>query len=207
MKSNFIKYITLSAVINLLPGCSRVFDWGKDHFYQGELVETETALVRDYIRSKIVYDQLETRARFDAIWLSDTVRTAYSKAYALRHHKSESQKNMFLRRQLEENHHFVMFYVLSLNDVLLGAKSSEWSVILKVDNTIYEPDEIKKIDLPPEYKMFFDKKYSKFKKAYQVTFNARNINDRPRIAQETKSIVLHFRTHDKEATLEWHNIK
>src|SRR5690606_26100571 len=112
-----MKQIIVSCLIMLvgpvfLGGCTRIVDWGRSSFYQGENIILSQA-PESYIRSVVIYDQLRTVAIFDALWLSDVVRSAYTDAYALKRGKSWEQKQLFLRRQLEENNHFISFYVLS----------------------------------------------------------------------------------------------
>ena len=151
---NYFCMIMLFFLVTL-SGCGRVVQWGKDNFYQGEDVKKYSKIPRDYLRSVVAYDQFMTQAVFDAIWLSDAVRTAYVDAFALRTGKSDEQKNMLLRRELEENNHYIGFYVLSLYNIPLGDPLGDWSVYLKIDDAIYQPVEIKYVDLNSEYKTFF----------------------------------------------------
>lgn len=202
MKLNRSFYLLLFAVV-LLPGCGRLIDWGKDQIYQGQDCDTSNKRVKDYIRCIKVYDQFTTRGIFDAIWLGDEVRKAYADLYAFRQGKSEEHSKAFLRRQLEENKHYISFYVLSLYEVPLGEPSSEWNLILEVDECEFAPVEMKKVELPHEYRIFFGDHFTRFKEAYLVKFNARNVDDDLIIGPDTESFELKFRAVDRRVGLCW----
>lgn len=187
----------------LLPSCGRVLDWGQRNFMQAPSLEGNVAEAQKYIRSVTMYDQLSTRARFDVLWLSDNVRMNYADLYAAKFGKTDEQKKVFLRRQLEENNHFITFYVLSLHEYPLGDSSSEWTLFLKIDDKNYAPIEIKTADLAPEYKYIFGKKYNRFKESYSVKFDAKDINDQFLITPETQKITLYCRSLKSEVTFEW----
>lgn len=199
-----IKVLFIFAIfLTVLPGCGRIVDWGKDNFYQGKNLDKNIEDVRRYIKSKRVYDQFTIVGHFDALWLSDDVRTDYSDVYCCRHSKNKEQKRMFLRRQLEENNHFITFYVLSLKDIVLGDKDSKWSVSLEISDRVFQPLEVKTIDLSPEYIDIFGKKYNKFKDVYLVYFNAKDVEDRYIIDEKTEKMVLVFRSVEKKIELSW----
>lgn len=187
----------------LLPGCGRVVDWGKKTFIQAPSMNASIAQAQKYIRSVTVYDQLTTSARFEALWLSDEVRTNYAYLFALKFGKTEEQKKTFLRRQLEENNHFISFYVLSLHDYPLGDVHSEWTLFLDINGKHYAPIEIKAVELSPEYMYIFGKKYNRFKVPYSVKFDAKDINDQFLITPETAKITLYCRSLGSEVTFVW----
>ncbi len=203
MKHKIHNLIIASLALGGLSGCGRVVDWAKDTFYQGKELEEYTAVPRAHTRSVIVYNQFTTAGRFDALWLSDKVRTDYADLYAFKLGKSVEQKKAFLRRQLEENNHFISFYVLSSYGLPLGNKDDQWALFLKIDDNAFAPIEIKAVDLSPEYQLFFGKKFNRFKIAYLVKFNAQDLNDRYLIEQNTKKIELYFRSVEKEVILTW----
>src|SRR5437762_11661542 len=89
------------ALLLLLPSCGRIIDWGERNFMQAPSLQAQITQAQEYIRSVTMYDQLSTRARFDVLWLSDDVRINYANLYALKFGKTEEQKKVFLRRQLE----------------------------------------------------------------------------------------------------------
>lgn len=190
-------------VLLLLPSCGRVIDWGTRTFVQAPSLQASISAAQKYIRSVTTYDQLTTRARFDVLWLSDDVRINYANLFALKFGKTEEQRKTFLRRQLEENNHFITFYVLSLHEHPLGDSNSEWTLFLQIDSKYYAPIEIKAVELSPEYIHIFGKKYNRFKVPYSVKFDAKDINDEFLITPETKNITLHCRSVISEVTFVW----
>lgn len=195
--------LSMMIFVLLLPGCGRVIDWGKRTFIQAPSLDASVNAAQQYIRSVTSYDQLSTRARFDVLWLSDDVRINYADLYALKFGKTEEQRKIFLRRQLEENNHFISFYVLSLYEYPLGDIHSEWTLFLTIDDKQYAPIEIKSIELAPEYIYIFGKKYNRFKVPYSVKFDAKDIDDKFLITPETKNITLHCRSLKADVTFVW----
>jgi hypothetical protein len=186
----------------LLPSC-RIVDWGKDKFYQGNQLDKNEEIAHRYMRSVTVYDQFETKAMFDALWLSSEVRTLYADLHSRKHGKLAEQKNNFLRRQLEETTHYLSFFVLSLYEVPLGEKDVDWSLFLRANDRTFFPTEIKSIDLVPEYRALFGKRMSRFKLAYRVKFDAQDVEGNPAITRDTKQLTLYFRSVEKEVSLVW----
>ncbi len=203
MKRTVSLYVVGMIMLFGLPGCGRIIDWGKSNFYQGEQIDMSLNEVAPFMRSITIYDQLETRAMFDVLWLSDEVRTAYAKLHILRQGKDDDRQMAFLRRQLEENLHYISFYVLSLHETKLGDKESHWSLFLQIDGVDYLPIEIKEIDLPYEYQVFFGKKWNRFKVPYLVRFRAKGTDDAPLVTEQTKRIVMYVRSAHKEHAFIW----
>lgn len=198
-----IQAIYILALVLLLPSCTRVIDWGERTFIQAPSLQANIEQAQKYIRSVTMYDQFTTRARFDALWLSDDVRTNYANLYALKFGKTEEQKKVFLRRQLEENNHFITFYVLSVYEHPLGDPSSEWTIFLNINDKNYAPIEVKSVELSPEYIYIFGKKYNRFKVPYSIKFDAKDINDQFLITPETQNISLYCRSLHSEVTFMW----
>jgi len=197
-------YTLLIAIIILLPGCScRIVNWAQDTFYQGCDLNDFRTIPQQFLRYVMVYDQFETRGIFDAIWLAPSVRAAYSRLYSCKRGKSMDHEKAFLRRQLEENNHYIDFYVLSLYDKPLDSDDSMWTLFLEIDCERYTPAEIKAVDLDPEYTFFFGKRFSKFRVPYRVRFNAKDLDNVLLIDGHTKSISLVFRSVEKEVALTW----
>lgn len=201
---NFIKnaYLIIVSLV-LLPGCGKIVDWGKETFNQKTSLDTQRDAVKNYMHSVVSYDQLSTVAKFDVLWLSDEVRTAYADLFTLKFGKTEEQRKTFLRRQLEENNHFITFYVLSSYERPLGDPTSDWVLFLNIGNRNFAPIEVKSADLSPEYIYFFGKKYNNFKQAYSVKFGATDIEDQSIISPSTKNINLYFRSAENEVFLAW----
>jgi hypothetical protein len=186
-----------------LSGCGRVVDWGMEIFDQGDDLACLNSAAFAYVRSRTIYDQLETAGMFDVMWLSDQVRTVYADAYARRRGKSDEFKKTFLRRQLEENNHFISFYVLCPFEFPLGEQNSNWQLFLKINNEMYHPVELKTTELEPEYIGFFAKKHSRFKASYILKFDAFNVEGK-KILNPGDDLVLVCRSLDKQIELTWH---
>jgi hypothetical protein len=207
MKHTFFLTVFMLFLLSLLPGC-RYGRWLQDVFYQGQKGDKHLEMVHQYIRSEHVYDQFTTLGHFDALWLSNEVRAAYANVYACKHCLNDERYNAFLRRQLEENNHYISFYVLAsipecCGSRILSDNDAVWSLCLKINGNMYRPIEIKIIDLLPEYCMFFDKYYTRFKTPYLVRFDARDISDHSLIHAGIRSIELHFNRADRRAVMIW----
>lgn len=212
-RGHFMKHkvFLISIVIlslSVLPGCHRYECWLKDVFYQGECIDKHACIVRQYIRSEHVYDQFSTVAHFDALWLSDEVRTAYAQVYATKHCLSDERYTAFLRRQQEENRHYISLYLLSAfrahyGSPLLNEKDAEWSICLQVGDCAYRPIEVKLVEMSPEYVMFYGKIYTRFKTAYMIKFDANDIAGNPIFARGIPSFALLFTSADRRIKLVW----
>jgi len=204
MKRDIAFLVLFTIILHFLPGCGgRIIDWGKDNFYQGQKLDKDIEDIKHHIKSRRVYDQFTLVGAFDVLWLADPVRTVYADIYSRKFGKTEEQKRVFLRRQLEENNHFISFYVLSLKEIVLGDKDSKWSVLLKVGDRLFTPSEMKTIEICPGYKEILGKKYNIFKDVYLVYFNAKDIEDNYIIDENVDHMALIFRSMDKEVELFW----
>ena len=199
-----IKKIACVGIVLLLSGCAAVIDWGKKSFPQNDPIVTDRDPVAKYIRSEVIYDQFDTKGKFVALWLNDEVRIEYAKLHGRSRGSSPQQEELLIKRQLDENKHFITFYVLSLSDVILGEPESIWHPFLKInDTTVIVPTDIKQIDLPNEYKFFFGKHYTRFKVAYRVLFDAKDLEDRCLIDETTQILNLVVRSVDREVSMKW----
>lgn len=203
MKHQFVKSAVIVIFLGSFCGCGRIVDWAEDSFDQGKDLNNYSKVPRLYVRSVSVYDQFETRGMFDGLLLADPVRKAYVNLCMLKHGKTEEQKNVFLRRQLEENNYFITFYILSLYEKPLNGADTDWSLFLEIDGEIFAPIEIKAVELGPEFSLFFGKQFSRFKVPYVVKFNARDIDNNLLISNKTKTIALYFRSVNKQVSLVW----
>jgi len=195
-------FFTVSFLL-FVPGCGRLIDWGKTQVEQGQDIKENLKPAKNYIRSTRTYDQFTLVGAFDSLWLSDEVRLIYSNLYQMKHGRTDEERNIFLRRQLEENNHFITFYLLSACDITIGQKDSDWTVMLRIGNYNFVPTEFKTVDLSPEYKAIFGKHFNRFKTAYILQFNAKDIEDTPLISPETKEIELLFRSVEKQVMHNW----
>ena len=194
----------LGLLLLVLPGCRRLVNWGKETFNQGTDIELSTEAAERYMRSAHVYDQLRTAAIFDALWLSDELRTAYANTHSAWQGRGEEQQTAFLRRQLAENSRYISFFVLSLHQVSLTKQDPTWSLFLKIDDEQFVPVELKETELDAIYKKFLGKRWTRFKVPYLVKFDAIDVDEKPLITPQTRTLTLTFRSATKEASLKWH---
>lgn len=198
------KYMSFFCLILGLSGCSlRVVDWAQQCYTPAKEYQGINKDARAYVRSIAIYDEIATAGMFDALWLSDSVRAAYTDHYGARRGKNAEFKHTFLRRQIEENKHFISFYVLSSFDNKLHDAKAQWMVYLVVDGVAVQPLEAKTVDLEPEYQAIFGDQYTRFKEAYLVKFDAKDADERPILTQNSKVVELVFRSLDKETSLRW----
>lgn len=201
---HLFKAVSIAAItIIIFSGCGRIVDWGIYTFEQGDELSDITGEPRNYVRSIVAYDQFDTAASFDALWLSDNARTGYADLFVRRRGKNEDFRNTFLRRQLEENKHFFNFYILAPFETPLAEPLSLWQLFLSIDGIRYTPVEFKVAELEPEYRAIFGKKYTRFKESYLAKFDAKDSDGNPIVKPGTKTVSLYFRSNDKEAVLVW----
>ncbi|MGB8467884.1 MAG: hypothetical protein WCE21_02680 [Candidatus Babeliales bacterium] len=198
----------LFMMLFFLPGCRRYICWGLDVFNTGELIDTDCDTVRHYWRACHIYDQFSPLAHFDVLWLSDEVRVAYARAHAESHSLCDDRYHALRARQLEENNHYITFYVLSAITPYIGSddladKHAEWSLSLCIDDVQYRPVFVKEVELSPEYVFFFGRACTRFKRTYQVRFDACDINDELLINSATRSLTVCFNRVDREECVTW----
>lgn len=203
MQKNIIKVSFYILLLACLPGCWRAVDWAKSNFYQGICIE-QCIRVDEYIKSVRVYDLLSVRATFDALWLSDDVRTAYVDLHAMRYGKSNEQRDALLCSQLAENKQYISFYILSSYDVPLLGDQVEWGLFLRVNGHNVTPVDMREVDLVPEYRAFFGKKFNQFKVVYLVRFSVCDKEGRSLFAAGVNQMALYLRSMNKEVQLAWH---
>lgn len=188
-------------ILITLPGCSRIIDWTKTNFYQGESVNEHISIAKNYIRSVTLYDEFTTHGMFDVLWLSEMVRTAYVNLHVYKRGEDQTYYKKTLQHELFENSQFVAFYVLSVSQ--LTGQDSEWSLFLRIGDNNLMPHEVKVCELPYEYQQIFDKRYTVFKRPYLVTFNAKNIEGNSYITNETQEVELYARSAKKQHAFMW----
>ncbi len=191
----------------LLPGCMKYYDVSDSEFPQAQKEPDHREVKHAYKRTQKVYDQFETKAIFDALWLSDDVRTAYVQMYAKKRGLSAEAKEELLKRQLEENNHWVAFYVLA--DIreqgagTLGDAHTAWTMFTSVDKQNLPVESVKEYDLEPEYQLLFGSIGMNFKTCYLVKC-ALQPNMASKIGQQSfKNLHLTVSSPKHKAVLEW----
>ena len=152
-------------VICLMPGCVPYHKLAKTEFPQGSEHKDKREMVHNYVRTAKVYDQFKTQAIFDAIWLSDEARTVYTELYSKRRGKDNGACEALLKRQLEENHHWISMYVLAdirhKTNVSLHDKNALWTLCLEAKNgERVEPISVKEVEVEPEYQSIFGHRFN-----------------------------------------------
>lgn len=184
-----ISHFLLISSLLLLPGCGGVVKMINNTFPQVQKYKEKTKEIMPYLQHLYVYDQFNTVALFDALWLCDQVRTLYTDVYTTMMGKNQKESSLFLRRQLQANEHFITFYVLSTLSVPLSVKPIPWALHLEVDGITHMPEHVKAIDITEPYRMFFGAAFDAHKQAYDVKFN-RVLADGKIVLEENKSHVV-----------------
>ena len=165
----------------LFPGCIKYYKLSKSEFPQGKDQPDKHKEIKENIKDVAIFDQFETKARFNIMHLSDEVRTAYVDLHCLKRGKDEQDREALLRRQLEENRHWMTFYVLAevrdKTHLSLTDKNSSWSFYVKVDEKQkVMPISIKEVDVEPEYQALFGHRFNLFKRGYLIKFPAADLS-------------------------------
>jgi len=206
----------------LLPGCfnnNKVINWAEGNFKQADqYAKVYFDIVKEYFRVSSGYNFFTSVGDFTALCLTGDVRKAYADYYAHRHGLDLSEKKILLYRMLDENKHFVSFYVAGNQPVsnysttraffngqyskpstLLGVKDAAWNIVLKVGDQEYKPHHVKLKRLNPEYVYFFGDKLSQFKKTYEVNFQVE-------LDYQPGDVTLLFRSPEHEIPLVWKDL-
>lgn len=164
-------------------------------------------IMTENLRSVSVYNQWETVAHFDALWLSNDTRKEYVTRYCSRRGRSADETEDMLQKDVAKNRETATFYILAdVRDKFFPSLSSmtpAWAIHLEMeDGTKVVPKTIKEVDLEPEFVEMFGHRYKrpKFKLAYEVVF-----------AAKTETLVLDFKSPfkmvlsstDRQCEMKW----
>lgn len=203
MKHLMASILSIISIISL-PGCGgRIFDWAKEHFEQGCPVDRNLEQARCFIKTERIYNQFTMVGGFSVLWLSDEVRREYVELCTNLKMKTEAEKKAMLQRQIAENDHFIQFYVLSANTITIERNSSDWFVVLHVDDKLYSPYEVKEVELPHEYTLIFGKLWNVFQTPYLISFAAKTVDGNSIVPKTTSCISLEFRSTTKIFCMNW----
>lgn len=200
-----IQLFSVSALVLFLTGCGGALKkWKEETFNQAHSYHSaeKEMIVRSYLRSLSLYDQFETVALFDALWVSDEVKTLLSDIHVQLLGKSREVRNNFLRRQLKDNSEYVTFYVLTQHHIALGDAAAPWHLHLATDGNSYSPISVKLTELSPEYKVVLGKKITPHKDIYEVKFLRKNSKGKD-ILEEGKDIQLFFNGLHHYGVIKW----
>lgn len=206
MKQN-LTTIFLLFFLCTFSGCYRYIDWAKEVGDQGCPLETCVCDAYQYVRSARVYDQFTTLGLFDALLLHDTVIKAYVCAYSAKYGLSPAKQEEYLQLQRDEDAPYISFYLLAVVPGTIGTlltdKNPIWTVQLKIGNDYFNPTKLKTVEISPEYKYFFGKRFTIFKHQYLVQFDAIDANNIPLIGPLTDKIELVLRRVGHQTSMLW----
>lgn len=198
-----ISSIFLFCSLVLFSSCIKYHKLAKQEFPQGDNLDDRREISYNNLRSSTVNDEFATLAIFDFLWLSDETRIAFVDMNCEKSGRDEQTRQAMLCRQLEENKHWITFYVLAdVRDNASGSLSDKdalWSFYLAKEEFLPETEEeknkrlrkrlkrktkeidklmpisIKEIEIEPEYKFLFGPKFDQFGRAYKIKFPATNL--------------------------------
>ena len=190
-----------------LPSCVKYYEKSQAEFPQGiEKMDDYTELVQISLKTAKVYNQFETQATFDCLWMSDDMKRAFENVHCSKKGTNEKTKDALLRRELEESKHWITFYVLAdvrdRDHVSMTDKNSLWSLYLQFGNKRVQPISIKEVELQPEIQFFFGSKFSKFKTPYLVKFPATGLGGQFYLSSVPEMKMI-FSSPSKETRVEW----
>ena len=204
---NFFQNFFLLVLLVILPSCVRYDKLVKSEFPQGTSYDDNRDITHHNVRSATLYEQFSTKGVFNALRLSDSTRTKYVDVYTRKRGITGDAQKAILNRNLEENKHWISFYLLAdIRDktyVSLSEKSSFWSLYLDMGNGVtIVPESIKEVDIEPEFQAFFGYRFNLFKAAYLVKFPIFD-NHGKRYEGDDVDVKLVISSPYKKCELEW----
>ena len=199
-----MKRITLLSAfcaLVLLSSCSRLMHWTYHTFHEPDYIKVDLMPVRyRFLRTIRAYDQLNTVALFDVLWLSYEVIDAYSILYALRRGQDKAYEASIRECRLDEleRDSFSFIVLIAQEDGLaFGNLHGKWGVALEIENRTYCPKKVSIIDdFEYEYKAIFGDFYNRFKTPYLVQFDAYDEYGSPVMPNSSDLVSLLFTTVD-----------
>lgn len=181
--------ILLLFYVLVLPGCARYAGYINDVFHQAGDIGESVYDARQYIRSQGYYDYFSTVILYDALWLSPEVRNIHNKLYQVRT-GYEKQKPRVLHR--------TEFYVLlgpqAENPLCsLSGEASQWSIVLRMNDHVYQPIICERIEPDPEYRYILGDHLTQFRDVYRVVFDV----------QPNECMELVLQSPEYRVTLQW----
>jgi len=192
----------------VVTGCHRYATWATQTFTGGSRYEGQVPEAYPFLCSRTIYDQFQTIASFDALWLSLDVRNLFVDLWSVRRHLTDAERLNVATQQAHDFGHAISFYLLTPRSAenSVATESSplgKWAVSLAVDGVRYQPREVKMMDLSPEYKKIFGTSAIRFKQAYLIHFNVRDAQEKEIITPDTKKIELIISSESYYTTCGW----
>ncbi len=182
--------LILIFTIFLFPSCYKHYKVSNIEFHQGQNHPDERVALNKNLKKVAIYDEYETKAIFDLLYFSDSVREAYINKHVEKKGYDQEKKNSLIAKELEQNKYWTTFYILTdLRDRKrnsLNEKNATWSVFLKLNNgSTVQPISIKEIDLEPEIQYLFGPRFTPFQRYFEVKFPAKDLNGNLYISDKT----------------------
>jgi hypothetical protein len=206
---NLCLNVLMMFFVMTFSSCVRYDKLVKSEFPQGTSYDDNRDVTYYNVRSANLYEQFETKGIFNALHLSDGTRTKYVDVYTRKRGIMGASYKAMLNRNLEENKHWISFYLLAdIRDktyVSLSEKNSSWSLYLDMGNGVtIAPESIKEVDIEPEYQAFFGYRFNLFKAAYLVKFPIQDAAGK-RYEGDDVDLKLVISSPYKKCELEWKN--
>lgn len=199
---NFMKHqknnMIIFFLLFMLPSCSRYVRIFKRAFLGGTENCHDVRAACPYICSLAIYDQGQTVALIDLIWLTEPVRKLYVDLLTQRIGATPEEKKRFVAKECKELQDTIAFYVLmprlNYDTVSIGCNIfPPWSIILKVNGICYTPcNTIVCQELMPEYMYILGEHFNRYKQPFHVIFSAYGYDGEPIINPCTDMIELIF---------------
>jgi len=178
-------FLAISLLIISLPSCMKTYKLAPSESPQGKEYKDQRSVVDENLRSVKVYDQWETEAMFDVLWVSDSTTKSYVDRYCERRGKSMVEHDDMLQEELAKNREDMKFYVLAdVRDKFnpsLSDPNAAWTMYLELaDGRKIAASKVKEVELSPEILEIFGHRFRKpkFKTPYEATFSAGSLNNR-----------------------------
>ena len=170
----------LLALTLMFTGCAKYHEFINKEVPQAEHHEPSNSTIKKYLRSLTLYEGFETKARFDGLLMSDEIRLVHTALHSERVGQNKEEREGFLLRQLDENNHWISFYLLAEipdhGHISLTDKNSAWALHLESPNGYrIAPESVKEVELSPDIRVLFGHRLTPFKKIFQVKFPVKNL--------------------------------
>lgn len=184
-------FLALCAII-ATPSCTRFATWTRKTFHMPDKIDVDLAPARTHLCSVRSYDQFNTVALFDVLWLSDIVKSTYAELFAVKWCKKDEVVAEIVERFLADNDEIVFYILIAEKEgIAFRHQLGKWSFTLEVDGKQYAAHSLRIIDdLPYEFRKIFGDLYNPFKTCYEMKFFAYTSQGLPIITPQTDVIRL-----------------
>jgi len=112
-KESLLRFCVVTTMVVLTAGCIKTYKLVPSETSQGIEREKNEEVAKNNVRSAKIYNQWETLAQFDAIWLSEQTRDAYVDLYSARRGKDADARESMSAREREASKKTISIYVLA----------------------------------------------------------------------------------------------